>query len=389
MHGAAAFQPFMKIFKNKTLIFIILLIAILALVKIFFLKSDVPASGPGGAGPKSGASAPPMKVNGVIAEGVLLEEKVVSTGTILANEEVELRPEVSGKIIQLNIKEGSTVQKGQLLVKLNDSELKAQLTKLQSTRKILFEKSDRQKKLFEMNGVSREEFDDVLNQLATIDADIQYTQSQIEKTEIRAPFTGQIGLRNISEGSFVSQNFLIATIQQINPVKIDFSLPEKYGAYIKPGKDIAFTVEGVTTVFYGKVFAIEPKVDQATRTIKLRALSNNPSGTIMPGAFAKVDLIMNRSDSAITIPTQAIIPILKGKKVLVSRNGKAISQLVNTGLRNESSIEILSGLKMGDTIITSGIMQLKDSMNVAVKIVPQYHKLSSDVKYLNIKQHQK
>ncbi len=377
----------MKILKNRTFIYLILFIAALALIKYFFLQSDSPASGSAGGAQKSGKTPPPLSVSGVVAEGVLLEEKVVSTGTILANEEVELRPEVSGKIIQLNIDEGSTVQKGQLLVKLNDSDLKAQLSKLQSTRKILFEKTERQKKLFEMNGVSREEFDDVLNQLAAIDSDIQYTQSQIEKTEIRAPFSGQIGLRHISEGSFVSQNFLIATIQQINPIKIDFSLPEKYSALVKPGKDIAFTVEGTTTVYYGKVFAIEPKVDQATRTIKLRALSNNPSGTIMPGAFAKVDLIMNRADNAITIPTQAIIPVLKGKKVLVYRNGKAISQIVNTGLRNESSIEILNGLNMGDTIITSGIMQLKDSMNVVVKIVPQYHKLSSDTKYLNIKNH--
>lgn len=377
----------MKILKNRILIYLILLIAFLALIKIFFLQNNVPAPGPGGGQQKSGNAAP-MKVNGVIAEGVLLEEKVVSTGTILANEEVELRPEVSGKIIQLNFKEGSIIQKGQLLVKLNDAELKAQLGKLQNTRKILHEKSNRQKKLFEMNGVSKEEFDDVLNELAIVDADILYTQSQIEKTEIKAPFTGQIGLRNISEGSYVNQNFLIATIQQVNPVKIDFSLPEKYSSHIKAGKDISFTVEGINTVFYGKVFAVEPKVDPSTRTIKIRALSNNPSGTIMPGAFAKVDLILNRSDSAITIPTQAIIPVLKGKKVLVCRNGKAISQLVNTGLRNEANIEILSGLIMGDTIITSGIMQLKDSMNVSVKVVPQVNKLSSDTKYLNIKRHQ-
>ncbi|MBL0342220.1 MAG: efflux RND transporter periplasmic adaptor subunit [Bacteroidetes bacterium] len=357
----------------------------LVIVKLFFFQKDVPATGPGNSGGKNAGAAPPMKVNGIVVRGFYLEEKVFASGTVLANEEVELRPEVSGKIIALNIKEGTRVNKGDLLVKINDNDLKAQLSKLENNKKILSDKSGRQKKLFEMNGVSREEYDDVLNQLATVEADIQFTTAQIAKTEIRAPFSGQIGLRNISEGSYVSQNFLIATIQQVNPVKIDFSLPEKYSSYLKSGKEITYTVEGNTRVFYGTVYAIEPKVDAATRSIKIRAISENPDGTILPGAFARVNMIMSHSDSAITIPTEAIIPVLKGKKVMVSRNGMAISQLVNNGLRNESNIEIVSGLNIGDTVITSGIMQLKDSMKVAVKILPQYNKISNKTNYMNIK----
>ncbi len=351
-------------FKSRTLLYIILFIVALALIKIFFLNKDVSENSPASQAKKSAG----MKVDGVVLKDVSLDEKIFSSGTVMANEEVELRTEVGGKITQLNFKEGTKVNKGDLLVKINDSDLQAQLSKLKSNRKISVEKSDRQKQLLDINGISREEYDDVMNGLATIDADIKYTEAQIAKTEIRAPFTGQIGLRNISEGSFVNQNFLIATMQQIDPVKIDFSIPEKYSSYISSGKEITFTIEGASEVFTGKIFAIEPKIDQATRSLKIRALTENHSGKIVPGSFAKVNVILSRSDSAITVPTQAIIPVLKGKKVLVCRNGMAISQTVTTGIRSENNIEVLSGLAAGDTIITTGIMQLKDSMNVNVII---------------------
>ena len=133
-----------------------------------------------------------------------------------------------------------------------------------------------------------------LNQVDAIKSDIQFTKAQIEKTEIKAPFSGQIGLKNISEGSYVGQNFLIATMQQLNPVKIDFAIPEKYLDQIKTGKQITFTLDGDNSIHTAKIYAIEPKVETATRTLKMRALADNPDNKIIPGSFARVKFSARR-----------------------------------------------------------------------------------------------
>jgi membrane fusion protein (multidrug efflux system) len=201
-----------------------------------------------------------------------------------------------------------------------------------------------------------------------VESDLQFVKAQIEKTEIRAPFDGQVGLKNVSEGSFVSQEYLIASIQQMHPVKIDFSLPEKYSTAVKAGQKITFTIEGDTTRHSGEVYAVEPRVDPATRSIRIRALAPNPGNKILPGVFARVNFGLNHIGEAVLIPTQAIIPVLKGKKVLVAENGMAISKVITTGIRQDKDVEIITGLKPGDTLITSGIMQLRDSMPVNVRI---------------------
>ncbi len=352
---------------KKSLIFILVLIVLLVTVKLLFLNKDVPqSSGPSGG--KSGG-AKPMNVNGIIITGSELQEGILASGTVLANESVELHPEISGKVVSILFREGSSVKKGDLLVKLNDADYRTQLSKLESSRKLLIEKADRQKQLFDLNGISRQEYDESLNQLAAVESDLQFVKAQIEKTEIRAPFDGQVGLKNISEGSFVNQEYLIASIQQMHPLKIDFSLPEKYSSAVRAGQKIKFTIEGDTTTHSGEVYAVEPKVDPATRSVRIRALAPNPGNKILPGAFAKVNFGLSHSGEAVLIPTQAVIPVLKGKKVLVAQNGLAISRVITTGIRQDKDVQILSGLTPGDTLITSGIMQLRDSMPVSVKVI--------------------
>lgn len=352
-------------FKNKAVIFILLLVVVLVVIKIFFLTKTTPQQNQGMAVKGPGK---PIPVNGIVVSKSDLEEGMFAIGTVMANEEVELRPEISGKVLQIYFKEGSQVQKGTLLVKLNDADFKSQLARQKSSLKLLTEKSERQKKLFELNGISRQEYDEALNQLEVIKSDMQYTAAQVEKTEIRAPFSGQIGLKNISEGSYVAQNFLIATMQQLNPLKIDFAIPEKYTGQVAAGKEITFIVDGDTVIHTAKIYAIEPKVNAATRTLKMRALAANSQNKIIPGSFARVKFSLNRSGQAILIPTQAVIPILKGKKVMVFKNGQALSQNIVTGIRKNKEVEVISGLAPGDTVITSGIMQLRDSMMVTVKV---------------------
>jgi membrane fusion protein (multidrug efflux system) len=353
-------------FKNKSVIFIVVLVVALVAAKLLFFTKDAPVAGAAGPGGPAGGKG--TAVNGIIVSQTDLEEGLFAIGTVLANEEVELRPEIAGKVVSIQFKEGTTVQKGTLLVKLNDSDFKAQLAKAESSLKLLNETAERQKKLYELNGISRQEYDEALNRVDAVKSDIQFIKAQIEKTEIRAPFTGQVGLKNISEGSYVGANYLIASMQQLNPLKIDFGIPEKYLSQVKTGKEITFTVDGDEVIHTAKIYAVEPKVETATRTLKMRALAENPGNKIVPGSFARVKFSLSRTGQAILIPTQAIIPILKGKKVMVARNGMALSLNIVTGIRKNKEVEVVSGLNPGDTVITSGIMSLRDSMKVSVRV---------------------
>ncbi len=345
---------------SRPLISIILIVVVLLVLKFIFFNSNSAKNLP----PAATSKNPAIPVSGIIVHTEHLNNNVFATGTVLANEEVELRPEASGKIIQINFKEGTPVSKGDLLIKINDSDLLAQLKKLQLQIKLASEQEEREKKLLTINGVSQEEYDIALNQLNSLKADEEYTQAQIAKTELRAPFTGIIGLKNVSEGSYASPSQSIAWLQQIDPVKIDFSVPEKYGAIVHKGDKIIFTASNSRDTMRGEVYAIQPRIDVATRTLEIRALSPNKEGKIIPGSFVKVNLTLKQFSDAIMVPTQAIVPVLKGKTIFVYRNGKAESQAIETGIRTDTEVQVISGIQPGDTIITTGLMQLRGGMTV-------------------------
>ncbi len=349
--------------KSKNILIIVSLILILIGVKLTFLK-------PKNQGKPSGAGAMgkgmPSKVTAFIASASTLDNQLFSSGTVRANEEVMLMPEVAGKLIQINFKEGTNVSKGSLLAKISDVDLQAQLSKLNLQLKLARERETRLKSMIEIKGVSQEEFDAATNLVNTINADIEFNKAQIAKTEIRAPFDGQIGLRKVSEGGFVNSSTVIASIQQTKILKIDFTVPEKYADIVVPGNIVKFRVDNTNETFTAKVDAIEPKIDEQTRNITIRAIFNNDGGKIYPGAFARIELSANKKQEAILIPTEAIVPELKGKKVFVNRSGKAIPVKVKTGLRNDAQIEITEGLKVGDTVITTGIMTLKPEAEIII-----------------------
>ncbi len=332
---------------------------ILALLKVFFLTP----SKPGQTGTTGGVRQP-VPVTGYIVKNEILNNEVYSSGTISANEEAELRPEVSGKITYLNLVEGGRVSEGTLLVKINDADLQAQLKKLQLQVKLAEEREARQRKLLEISGVSQEEYDIVLNALTTARADVENMMAQIAKTEIRAPFSGVLGLRKISVGAYVSPATLIATMQQIDPVKVDFSVPEKYMDLLKKGDKVFFSVQGLADTFTAKIYAIDPKIDLATRTIQLRALAPNKNTSIFPGAFTRVQLVLDQNKSAIMVPTESIVPVLKGQKVYLYKNGTVREQIVETGIRTSERIEVVSGLQLGDTVIVTGVMSIRQEAPV-------------------------
>ena len=292
-----------------------------------------------------------------------LGEKVLTVGTVLANEEVEIRSEISGKIEKIFFKEGRWVKKGEVLLKINDDELQAQLLRAQYRQALVEEQAERQRQLFDKQLASQEEYDIMVSELNIRKAETQLIQVQIDKTEIRAPFEARVGLRWVSEGSYLSPQTLITTLQDIHPVKIDFTVPEKYASQIKVEDQISFTVQGIPGNFSGTIYSLESKIDPTTRTLRMRALSPNPDGVLIPGAYASIEVVMKEKET-LMIPAYALIPELKGHRVFLYKEGKALSQQVKIGTRTDQQVEIVQGLQVGDTLITSAILQLRPGMPV-------------------------
>lgn len=290
------------------------------------------------------------------------------TGTLLANEAVEIRPEISGKITHIYFKEGTRVKKGELLVKMFDADLQAQLKKNKLQIELQVKEENRKKELFNLKGISKEEYEISENLLNTLKAEQDLLNAQISKTELVAPFTGIIGLRNVSEGSFVSNSNIITTLQQIDPIKIEFSVPEKYKNNIINNQEVEFTVEGVSDTFKGKVYATESKIDLSTRSIRIRALCANPQGSLFPNSFATIKLNLFPNQQSIFIPARSIVPLIDGEQVFILRNGKAAAVRVTTGIRTETEVEVEKGLQPNDTLVTSGLLQIKEGMAIKAKV---------------------
>lgn len=287
------------------------------------------------------------------------------SGSVFGNEEVQLRTEVSGKVVSIGFSEGTKVKKGDLLVKVNDADLQAQLKKAEIRKKDAEEKEYRQKILLSKNGISKETYEEAVNNLDASIADIENIKAQIAKTEIRAPFAGTIGLRYISEGSYVTPSTQIASLQSANPVKVDFSIPQRFANEISVGNYVSLkTASG--KLFSAKVYALEPKVDPSTRSLQVRAICNNDRGDLIPGSYVSVEVNLNSVKNAMVVPSQALTLDISGERVFLYRNGIAVPAKVESGIRTESEVQITNGIEMGDTVITSGIMQLRPRAKVKV-----------------------
>jgi membrane fusion protein, multidrug efflux system len=309
-----------------------------------------------------------MLVNGVVLRPQHLDNIVRSSGTVLASESVDLTAEASGRIEQISFIEGGHVRKGDLLATINDDDLQAQLKKTELQIQLASEQEARQRQLYDKRLISNEQYDISLNQLNTLRADRDNLIASINKREIRAPFDGIIGLRYVSQGGYVTQTTHIASIQKINPVKIDFAIPEKYAGKVSVGDPVQFSNTETNLRFKGKLYAIEPKIDPAMGTLQLRALCDNASEQIFPGVSVQIELKLRQIDDALMVPTQAVIPVLRGQTVLIRRNGVVVSIPVKIGTRTATHVQIISGLSPGDTVLTTGIMQLRPGMPVTVTV---------------------
>jgi membrane fusion protein (multidrug efflux system) len=340
--------------------------AILFVVSILFFCSSCSNIQKKGKAASEGRSF--LMVDGMILDLKTLDFSYSYTGKLLANEEIDIRPEISAKVTGIFFKEGSLVSKGDMLVKMFDSDLQAQLKSNQLQIELANKELNRKKELYQFKGISKEELDISENNFSTLKASQDLIKAQISKTELHAPFSGAVGLRMVSEGAFVSNSTIITSLQQVDPIKIDFSIPEKFISNITNGKEIEFTIDGRDEVFSGKIYALESKIDALTGSIRVRALSQNPKRLLYPGSFAKINLKLFPNKECLMIPAKSTLPRLEGEQVFIAKNGKAKAIDIKTGYRTEREIEILKGLSANDTLITTGLLQIKEGMPVKVKV---------------------
>ncbi len=352
-------MKYTKIFSYTALI---LIIAFLVVNKLFLSEKKTEIK----AGPRAQG---PLELSARVIRYIPFENSIVVNGTIMPNEYVEISTESSGKITKIHFSEGSFVTKGELLVKVNDSELQAQLSKTKYRKELAREKEFRQRKLLESNSTSKELYDIALNELNTILADIELINAQIAKTEIRAPFDGKIGLRSVSEGAYVTPGTKIASLVNMNPAKIEFLIPQKYSDMIGNGTLVKVSLPFKSEFYQGTVYAVEPGVDSQTRTLKVRAKTPNPNGRLVAGSYIEVSVALENINDAILVPSETIVPDIQGQFVYLYKDGKAMPTKVDVGIRTENEVQITGGLKAGDTLLTSGIIQLRPGAKVNLKSV--------------------
>ena len=312
---------------------------------------------------------PPAKVDGFIVQTETVSDAIEIPGTIVAGESTEIHPEVSGRIISLNIREGAYVGKGSVIAKLYDADLQAHRRKLEVQLKMAQQTEDRYNQLQKIGGISKQDYDVTALQVSNIRADLAIINTEISRTVIRAPFSGKLGLKETSIGAYVTPQSIITSIQKTDGLRVDFNVPEKYTGAIKKGQYVNFTVEGNDRTYTAVVMATESGIAETTRSLTIRALVKGEEGGLIPGGFAKVRLAFDPDSNALMIPTQAVIPQARGKKVYVYRGGKVDFIDVETGVRDSSNVQITSGLNKGDTIIITGLLGLKPDSKVVIRKV--------------------
>lgn len=330
-------------------------------ILFFSCGNDAKKSG----GPAEGRNI--LTVDGQVLTLKTLDFSNVYTGKLMANEEIDIRPEISAKVTGIYFKEGSTVTKGTMLVKMFDSDLQANLKSNQLQIELAQKELDRKKELYKFKGISKEELDISENNYNTLKANQDLIKAQISKTELHAPFTGVVGLRMVSEGAFVSSTTIITSLQQIDPIKVDFAVPEKFISNLNIGKEFDFTIDGREDHYTGKIYALESKIDPQTGSIRVRALCPNSKRELYPGSYSKINLKLFPNKEVIMIPAKATVPLMEGEQVFVVKRGKAKAVDIKTGYRTEREIEVTSGLAANDTLVTSGLLQIKEGMPVKVK----------------------
>ncbi len=341
--------------------------------QLFKKESTLPAAaeaprGERGGGERSGGgrggAVIPVTVWVVAQQDAI--DGIRAVGTLVANQQIEVASELSGKLDNIYFREGSFVQKGQLLAQINDDDLQAQMRRYEFQKKTLGERVARQRILFEKEAISQEAYDQVATEYNVLLADMELLNVRIRRAQIRAPFAGVVGFRRVDPGSYIQAGTPIVQLVDKKTLIVEFSISEKYAGMSLIGRKVYFTVADGDKQYPATIYGIDSRLDDATKMVVTRAQYNNSDGRMMPGMIARVTLPTSEVTKMLVVPTEAVIPSLEGKSVWVVRNGAPVSTMIETGTRDERSVEVLKGLQAGDSVIVTGLMQLRDGARIRV-----------------------
>jgi len=354
--------------KVKYIIYILLILGLGALIVYRISKNASLNEGGKKKSDKKGSNTGIAQLNAIVVQPTEFSNSLSVTGALEAEQEVQIISQTAGLVTGIHFKEGGVVKKGQVLLVIDDTELRAKLAEAATNRSLASETEKRAALLIKSGAISRQEYDAAGANLKSMQAQVQLIQAQMAKTQIRAPFSGRIGLTTVAVGKYLAPTDVIATLVSLDPIKVTFSIPEKYAGSVGINTILKFKTSGSDKTHSASVYALEPTIAQATRTLQLKARTSNPDGELLPGAFAQIDLPISTIHDAILVPSEAIVPIQNGQKVFITENGKAKEVKVEGSTRTDKDILITAGLKAGDTVITSGNMSLKAGTPVKVKI---------------------
>ena len=306
----------------------------------------------------------PVRAERVKAESI--DQVIKSTGTLNANEEVELTAEASGKIVAINFKEGERVKRGDVLLKLNTAELEARKRSVEYELELQEQRKERRKKLLEKEAVSREELDEVITSVNALKAEVDVIQSQIDLATITAPFDGKIGVRMVSEGAYITPGTTVASLVDYSRLKLEFTVPERYSTAVNHGTPVTFEINGSDSLYTAEIYTIEPKVNASTRTFKVRAIVENVDSQLLPGTFTKVQLILASLDDALLIPNESVLQEIDGKQVYLVSEERIEVRKIETGIRFSDRIQVTEGLREGEVVVTSGILNIREGQEVEI-----------------------
>jgi membrane fusion protein (multidrug efflux system) len=318
----------------------------------------------GGGAPRPGLQAPVVRVMEI--QPSTLNDRLRLTATLLAEDSVNLRAETAGMVTGIYFEDGSSVEKGTLLVKIKDDELQAQRRAKLLDIELARIQANRQERLLRSESTTQEAFDEARIRLETMKADLALIDARIEKTEIRAPFDGLIGLRQVSIGTYLEPTTVVTSIQSIDPLKMDVAIPERFLPRVRVGMELKFRIEGFDREFAGIIKALDPRINDATRTLTARATIDNSDRMLLPGGFASVELALNLLEDAIMVPSTAILPDLERTTVFLVEDGKAVTREIKTGIRTRNSIQVTEGLEHGETLIIAGLQRLRNGIAVNI-----------------------
>ncbi|MEO6191291.1 MAG: efflux RND transporter periplasmic adaptor subunit [Saprospiraceae bacterium] len=306
----------------------------------------------------------PSSAEAIIIKGEQLDENLRVAGVLLAAEQVIIHPEISGKVTQIFFKDGQVVNKNQLLLKLNDEDLIAKLNKLKIQEELLHINEQRQSELLKVKAIGNAEYENSSLQYKNILSDINILKTDLKKYYIRAPFNGTLGFRNISPGDFINSSTNITTLTQVHPLKLKFSVSEQYINRVQVKQKILFSCDNQNTTYSATINSLSPFLNEESKNLEILALVDHSPKTLRPGLFATVQFNISKKSKSIMVPSQCIIPRIKDKQVALYKSGKVMFSIVEIGFRDSSRVEILSGIQIGDTILTTGLMKVKEGTSI-------------------------